>query len=101
MKCELSFIGCSGSNSTGFLHTHSLTVKCQVSVERIVLNLEPEVMRGPGSIPTGGNILSLDFFLFSCSKDKNGIVCEKLGSAFYLYRANKVSSYRTPCHVHA
>ena len=41
-------------------------------------------MRGPGSIPTGGNILSLDFFLFLCSKDKNaniGIfrtVCEKL-----------------------
>ena len=31
----------------------------QVSVERIVLDLESE---GPGSIPTGGNILSLDFF---------------------------------------
>ena len=28
----------------------------------IVLYLESEVMRGPGSIPTGGNILSLDFF---------------------------------------
>ena len=26
---------------------------------------------GPGSIPTGGNILSLDFFLFSRSKDEN------------------------------
>ena len=25
-------------------------------------------MRGLGSIPTGGNILSLDFFLFSRSK---------------------------------
>ena len=36
--------------------------QCQVSVERIVLDLESEVMRGPDSIPTGGNILSLDFF---------------------------------------
>ena len=35
---------------------------CQVSVERIVLDLESEVTRGPGSIPTRGNILSLDFF---------------------------------------
>ena len=30
-----------------------LSSKCQVSVERIVLDLESE---GPGSIPTGGNI---------------------------------------------
>ena len=27
-----------------------------------MLDLESEVMRGPGSIPTEGNILSLDFF---------------------------------------
>ena len=27
-----------------------------VSVERIVLDLESEAMRGPGSIPTRGNI---------------------------------------------
>ena len=27
-----------------------------------MLDLESEAMRGPGSIPTGGNILSLDFF---------------------------------------
>ena len=41
-----------------------LSSTCQVSVERVVLDLESElsVMRGPGSIPTGGNILSLDFF---------------------------------------
>ena len=39
-----------------------LSSTCQVSVERIVLDLESEVMRGPGSIPTGSNILSLDFF---------------------------------------
>ena len=38
---------------------------CQVSVERIVLNLESEVLRGLGSIPTGGNILSLEFFVFT------------------------------------
>ena len=35
---------------------------CQVSVERIVLDFESEAMRGLGSIPTGGNILPLDFF---------------------------------------
>ena len=28
-------------------------------------------MRGLGSIPTGGNISSLEFFLFSCSEDEN------------------------------
>ena len=39
-----------------------LSSTCQVSVERIVLDLESEVMRGPDSIPNGGNILSLDFF---------------------------------------
>ena len=39
-----------------------LSSTCQVSIERIVLDLESVVMRGPGSIPTGGNILSLDFF---------------------------------------
>ena len=41
----------------------------------IVLDLESEVMRDPGSIPTGGNILSLDF-LFSHSKDEN-VITEK------------------------
>ena len=35
---------------------------CQVSVEGIVLDLESEALRDPGSIPTGGNILSLDFY---------------------------------------
>ena len=39
-----------------------------VEFERIVLDLELEVMRGLGSILTGGYILSLDFF--SCSEDK-------------------------------
>ena len=48
-----------------------LSSTCQVSVERIVLDLESEAMRGLGSIPTGGNILSLEFFSFSHSKDKN------------------------------
>ena len=38
-----------------------------MSVERIVLDFESEVMRGLGSIPTRGNILLLDF-LFSHSK---------------------------------
>ena len=39
----------------------------QVSVERIVLDLESEAMRGPGSIPTRGNIFHW-IFLFSRSK---------------------------------
>ena len=39
-----------------------LSSTCQVSIERIVLDLESEVMRGPGSIPTGGNIFHWIFF---------------------------------------
>ena len=35
------------------------------------MDLESEAMRGLGSIPTRDNILSLEFFLFSHSKDKN------------------------------
>ena len=44
---------------------------CQVSVERIVLDLESEVVRGLGSNPTGGNILSLNFFSHSKATDAN------------------------------
>ena len=33
-----------------------------------MLDLESEVMRGSGSIPTEGNLFSLYFFLFSGSK---------------------------------
>ena len=44
-----------------------LSSTCQVSPERIVLDLESEAMRGPGSIPTGGNIFHW-IFLFSHSK---------------------------------
>ena len=44
---------------------------CQVSAERIVLDLESEVMRGPGSLPIGGNILSLDFFSHNKASDAN------------------------------
>ena len=43
----------------------SLTSKCQLSPERIVLDLESEPMKGPGSIPTGGNIVHLIFFVFT------------------------------------
>ena len=38
-----------------------LSSTCQVSLQRIVLDLESEVMRGPGSIITGGNILYWTF----------------------------------------
>ena len=34
-----------------------LSSTCQVSVERRVLDLESEAMRGLGSMPTGGKIL--------------------------------------------
>ena len=40
----------------------SLTSKCQLSPERRVLDLESEVMRGLGSIPTGSNIFHWIFF---------------------------------------
>ena len=68
------------------MHEHKfkylLSSTCQVSVERIVLDLESEAMRGLGSIPTGGNILSLDFFCFYVVKTKMPqlaflCVCEK------------------------
>ena len=52
-----------------------LSSTCQVSIERRVLNIESEAMRGLGSIPTGNNILSLDVFLFSSSKDENANIC--------------------------
>ena len=52
-----------------------LSNTCQVSVDRIVLDLESEVIRDSGSIPTGGNILSLDFFSRSKASDVNiGII---------------------------
>ena len=47
-----------------------LSNTCQVSVERIVLDLESEAMRGSGYIPTRGNILSLAFFCFNVVKTK-------------------------------
>ena len=59
-----------------------LSSTCQVSVERIVLDLESETMRGLGSIPSGGKILSLEFFCFHTVKTKMPVlvflcVCEK------------------------
>ena len=39
-----------------------LSTTCQVSVERTVLDLESEVIRALGSIPTRGNIVSVNFF---------------------------------------
>ena len=41
-----------------------LSSTCLTRSGRRVLDLETEVMRGLGSMPTGGNILSFDFFLF-------------------------------------
>ena len=37
----------------------------QISPDRRVLDLELETMGGPDSIPTEGNILSLEFFVFT------------------------------------
>ena len=50
-----------------------LSGTCQVSPERIVLDLESEVMRGLGSIPTGGNILLLDFLFSRCKASDTNI----------------------------
>ena len=44
-----------------------LSSTCQVSVES---DLESETMRGPDSIPTVDNILSLEFFCFQVVKMK-------------------------------
>ena len=52
----------------GFSHTHR---NPNIGRENRVLVLESEAMRDSGSIPTGSNILSLDFILFSHSKDEN------------------------------
>ena len=48
----------------------------------IVLDLESEVMRGLGSVPLGGNIFSLDLFVFTLLRQKSQywhfrVVCEK------------------------
>ena len=51
--------------------TYSLTIILALSVERIVLDLESEAMRGLGSIPTQGNILSLGFFHVVKASDAN------------------------------
>ena len=58
------------------------------SVERRVLDLESEAMRGLGSIATGGNILSLEFFCCHVVKMKIPIltflcICEKPDYAGY------------------
>ena len=50
-----------------------LSSTCQVSPERVVLDLESEVMRGLGSISTRGNILLL-YFLFSHCKTSDAII---------------------------
>ena len=42
-----------------------LSSTCQVSPDRIALDLESEVMRGPGSIPSGGSIFIGFFFVFT------------------------------------
>ena len=52
-----------------------LSSTCLTISERRMLDLESEVMRDLGSFPTGGNILSLDFFLRSKASDANiGII---------------------------
>ena len=47
---------------------------CEVIWFPLLVDLESEAMRGKGSIPTGGKILSLDFFFISRSQDKNANV---------------------------
>ena len=71
-----------------------LSSTCQVSVERIVLDLESVVMRGPSSIPTGGNILSLEFVCYHVLKTKMSqlaflCVCEKSNGICKFYFSAK------------
>ena len=40
----------------------------QVSLERIVFDMESEVMRGPGTLPKRGNIFHWIFFCFHIVK---------------------------------
>ena len=69
--------------------------KCQVSVERTVSGSESKAMGCPGSIVTEGNILSLDFFGFSRSKDKNA-------SIVYLWKtrlcAVRINNHKKKCY---
>ena len=52
-----------------------LSSTCQVSVERIVLDLESEIMRSPGSIPLGVTFFHWIFFSRSKASDANiGII---------------------------
>ena len=65
-----------------------LSSTCQVSIERRVLDLESEAMKGLGSIPIESNIFSLDFFCFHAVKTKMAIlaflcVCEKPDGAIF------------------
>ena len=65
-----------------------LSSTCQVSVERRVFDLESEAMKGLGSIPTWGNILSLDFISCSKASDANiGIIAN-----FILFVKNQIDS---------
>ena len=59
-----------------------LSSTCQVSSEKIALDLESEVMKYLHSIPTGGNILLLDF-LFSCCKTSDANI-EIIANVVYL-----------------
>ena len=45
-----------------FTNETKLAIMPEALLREKVLDLESEVMRGLGSIPTRGNILSLDFF---------------------------------------
>ena len=55
-----------------------LSSTCQVSAERIVLDLGSEAMSSLDYICTRGNILSLEFFLFSRSKDENANISVRI-----------------------
>ena len=58
-------------------HDHislSLTSKCKVSPERRVLDLESEVMRGPGSIPLGVSFFTGFFSRSKASAANIGII---------------------------
>ena len=78
-----------------------LSSKCQVSPERIVLDMESEFMIGPGSIPTGDNFFTGFLFSHSKASDANiGIINKNLewASIFLEICSNTLLSSRKPRH---
>ena len=56
------------------IHVQKSSGACQISPERIVLDLESEVIRGASSIPTGGKIVHIFFQVVKASVVNIGLI---------------------------